>query len=138
MNYQYGVKVWGGFFNYEHKANHKKEKGEYTFDSETERELFIGELKLIERTLSRPCLATQKYEGYLCDEKITLHRISKHKGMKVHTTENMIPCTKYDEAIYHLENKWYLGFNDYPFGESFDYESEKVEVFEWVEGKFTK
>ena len=136
MNYQYGVKVWGGFFNDEHRANHGKEEGEYTFDSETARDLFVGELKLIERNIGRLCLVIHKYEGYLCNEKITLHRISKHKDVEVCTTETMFPCTKYDDAVYHLENKWYLGFNDYPFGESFDYENEKVEVCEWVEGRF--
>ena len=36
-----------------------------------------------------------------------------------------------------MENKWYVGFNDYPMGGDFDYDNEEFEVIqEWISGAF--
>ena len=36
-----------------------------------------------------------------------------------------------------MENNWYPGFNDYPLGENFDYNENKVTVIqEWITGSF--
>ncbi len=53
------------------------------------------------------------------------------------TTCTFPPCYPYSTVEYHIENKWYPGFNDYPLGEDFDYEKNKVEIIkEWVVGAF--
>jgi hypothetical protein len=136
MKYQYGVNLWGGFFNDEHYEIHKKESGNFVFDSKEDRETFISDLKAIEKRLNAKVLMTSEYEGYLCHEPIILHRISKFDGVEVHTTRELFRCEPYSSCEYMLEYKWYLGFNDYPFGEEFDYENNEVESVSWIEGRF--
>ena len=135
--YEYHVLIWGGFFNDEYKKIHKKEEGNYWFNSKSNRSKFIKELKFIEEKLNARHLAISESEGYHCRTTTKLHRIIKFKNKEYYSEYEMGINYPFDAAMYHLEWKWYPGFNDYPLGEDFDYENNKVDIIqEWITGAF--
>jgi len=137
MKYEYMLLVWGGFFNKEFQDIHKIEEGYYYFDTAEERETFVKKLRSIEEDLGAWYLMTLTQEGYHLRKDVILHRVTRFEGKDYHTSTEQIRGCSFETAKYHMENKWYLGFNDYPLGEDFDYDSDKVEVIaEWIEGCF--
>ena len=138
MKYEYMLHTWGGFYNKEFKRVHKYEPGYFYFDSKKERDEYLSKLKKVEESLNARSLAVDVEEGYhLRDGEIVAHRVCKYNGEARHTTRSFPPGYPYAIAVYHIENKWYPGFNDYPFGEDFDYERNKVTIIqEWITGSF--
>lgn len=137
MKYEYLLMTWGGFYNQENKDRHGLEPGYHYFDSEEERENYLRKLQRIEKRLNAKYLASMKSEGFNVREPVILNRVSSYKGREVHTTYESMPGTSYSIAAYLLENKWYPGHHDYPFGEDFDYESPSFKVVqEWITGQF--
>lgn len=135
--YEYHVLIWGGFFNDEYAKIHNIKEGDYWFNNESERDKFIRELKLIETKLSAKHLMISKSEGYHCRTRTELHRIIKFKNKEYYSKYDMGVNYPYDAAMYHLEWKWYPGFNDYPLGEDFDYNTNEIKVIqEWITGAF--
>ena len=135
--YQYHVKVWGGFFNEGFKEHHNFEAGDYIFDTKEERHLFISKLKEVENKLNIVPLMYNLTEGFNCDVATVLHRITEFNGEQVYTTLNMGINYPYKAAKKHLQKQWYPGFNDYPFGDNFDYGFNDVKtVSEWITGAF--
>lgn len=139
ITYKYHLSTWGGFYNEEYKKVHNKEKGDYLFDTYEEREAYIQELKTIEKDLNTKYLAISRTEGFNCHIRTVLHRVCELNGTLYHTTCDMGINYPYDAAQFHMQWKWYPGFNDYPFGESYDYNSEEYTIVqEWIEGAFIK
>lgn len=135
--YEYHVLVWGGFFNDQYVKIHNKKEGDYWFDNKSDRDKFIKELKEIEVKLNARHLMVSESEGYHCRIRTELHRIIKFKNKEYYSKYDMGINYPYDAAMYHLEWKWYPGFNDYPLGVDFDYEKNRVEIIqEWVTGAF--
>jgi len=135
--YHYNVLVWGGFFNKEYRKIHGYQDGNYRFKSIEERTKFINTLESIEFNLGAKYLMTSLSEGFNCFKSVHIHRICKYKDKTLHTKRNMGVNYPFDSAQYFLENKWYPGFNDYPFGEDFDYEDpDFIVIDEWVTGSF--
>lgn len=138
MKYEYMLDTWGGFYNENHKAVHGKDSGYHYFDTSEERDKYIEELRKIEKKLNAKSLMISLEEGFHTRIKVVAHRLTEYNGKTHHTTYEFPPCYPYEVAVYHLENKWYLGFNDYPLGEDFDYSDPKVFVVsEWIEGAFS-
>lgn len=136
--YEYHVLVWGGFFNDEYKKIHEKEPGNYWFNTRRERDRFIKNLKAIKTKLNTGPLAVSESEGYNCRIITKLHRVIRFKNKDYYSEYEMGINYPYDAAMYHMKWKWYPGFNDYPLGEEFDYEANKIEVIqEWVTGAFS-
>ncbi len=136
--YEYGVYLWGGFFNEEYQPLHGFEEGNYYFDTAEEREKFISELKDISQKHNAKYLMTHEFEGCSCRVPCILHRVTKFEGKEVYSTYDLFNCTSLDIAEYHLENKWFPGCNDNPFGEDFDYDNSDIEVHEWITGAFNE
>lgn len=137
MKYEFLLQTWGGFYNEEHKKVHGYEDGYHYFDTEKERAAYIESIKRVEIELGARYFAHSTAEGYHVRDEVIAHRICKHEGKEYHTTCAFPPCYPYIAAKYHVENKWYPGFNDYPLGEDFDYENNKIEIIkEWVVGAF--
>ncbi len=135
MRYEYLLHTWGGFYNKEY--SHNEESGYHYFDTEKERSEYLKKLKSIEKKLNARHLMTTLSEGYNTRTVTTLHRVIKWEDKEYYSKYEMSPNYPYDSAKYHLENKWYVGFNDYPLGEEFDYENNEVEVVqEWITGAF--
>lgn len=134
--YQYHVQLWGGFYNPEFAAIHGEKEGDYLFDSFEEREAYINKLKAIESELDAKYLMVKKTEGYNCNIRTIIHRVTKFKGKEYYTTRDLGINYLYEDAIYMLENKWYPGHNDYPLGDNFDYSREDYECKEWITGAF--
>ena len=135
--YLYLLHTWGGFYNKEHKDKHKETEGYYYFDTKEERSQYLEKLKDIEKELNAMRLMAKLTEGYNCGTITTLHRIIKFEGIEYYTKYELSPNYPYLAAKYHLENKWFLGFNDYPLGRDFDYENNKIEILqEWITGAF--
>lgn len=135
--YEYGLQTWGGFYNQEHQVKHKEQKGYKYFDTEEERDSYLEYLKHIEESTNAHYLMFNTFEGFCCRDVVTLHRISEYNGDQYHTKRELTPYYSYSAAKYMLEYKWYLGFNDYPLGKDFDYESENIKVIEeWISGNF--
>ncbi|KAA5532791.1 hypothetical protein [Paenimyroides baculatum] len=158
--YQYHVKVWGGFFNSDLKKEHNYESGDYIFDTKEERHAFLNNLIEIEkqlkvipffssegaedllnkvkRTGTNTTFMYNLTEGFNCDVATVLHRITEFNGEQVYTTLDMGINYPYKAAKKHLQKQWYPGFNDYPFGDNFDYGFNDVKtVSEWITGAFT-
>ena len=77
-------------------------------------------------------------EGYCCRTRTVLHRVIEWDGKRYYTQLDMGVNYPMDVAQYHLEWKWYPGFNDYPLGEDFDYDNNPVQIIqEWITGAFT-
>jgi hypothetical protein len=139
MKYEYFLLTWGGFYNKEYKDLHNEKPGYHYFDNKEDRDNYISKLRGIEKELSASYLMLVEREGYHVRSEVTINRVSKFEGKEIHTERKMGPGFEYSSAIYHLENKWYPGFNDYPFGEDFDYDTEGFEVIqEWVTGAFAQ
>lgn len=137
MKYQYLLHTWGGFYNDEYKSSHNESSGYHYFDTKLERTQYLEKLKEIEAQLSAFHLATDISEGYNTRTNTVLHRVIKWESKEYYSSYILPPNYPYGTAKYHLENKWYPGFNDYPLGEEFDYEKNKVEtVQEWITGAF--
>jgi hypothetical protein len=139
MKYEYLLHTWGGFYNEGNQKIHGELSGDHYFDIEKERETYLIKLKDIAKEIGTyDCrLMNHKEEGFTVRTPPMLHRISEYKGEQVHTTRDGRVLTKYDDCEYMLEYKWYPGFNDYPFGEDFDYEQEDFKIVqEWITGSF--
>ena len=135
MKYEYLLHTWGGFYNKYYQEKHGEVSGYHYFDSKEERDEYLEKLKKIEIELSAFHLVTILCEGYNTREVTTLHRVIKYEGKEYYSKYELSPNYPYDAAKYHLENKWYPGFNDYPLGEDFDYENVET-VQEWITGAF--
>ena len=135
MKYEYLLHTWGGFYNKYYQEKHGEVPGYHYFDSKEERDEYLEKLKKIEIELSAFHLVTILSEGYNTREVTTLHRVIKYEGKEYYSKYELSPNYPYDAAKYHLENKWYPGFNDYPLGEDFDYENVET-VQEWITGAF--
>ena len=135
MKYEYLLHTWGGFYNKYYQEEHGEVLGYHYFDSKEERDEYLEKLKKIEIELSAFHLVTILSEGYNTREVTTLHRVIKYEGKEYYSKYELSPNYPYDAAKYHLENKWYPGFNDYPLGEDFDYENVET-VQEWITGAF--
>ena len=132
--YEYHVFTWGGFYNDEHKAKHKREPGDYWFDTVEEREAYIKELESISKQLNAQVLMINRTEGFDCRTRTVAHRVSEYKGIRAYTTRDLGINYEFSAAKYMMENNWYPGFNDYPFGD-IDYTSEEFKVVgEWITG----
>lgn len=74
-------------------------------------------------------------EGYCCRIETILHRVVEWERKRYYSFYNMGFNYPISVAKYHLEYKWYCGFNDYPLGEDFDYEANELKVIqEWITG----
>ena len=133
--YQYHVLTWGGFYNVEYIKIHKMEAGDYFFYTKEDRDAFINLRVTIEKKLRTGVLVIQKTEGYCCDTRTVLHRVIEFEGAQYYTKHDMGINYPFSSAKYHLSNKWYPGYNDYPLGEDFDY-NEVTIVKEWITGAF--
>lgn len=137
MKYEYMLKVWGGFFNKEYRDQHNIEEGYYYFDKCEDRSVFIKKLEDIEKNLKAHYLMVDCREGYNLRTDTVLHRVINYQGKDYHSSRNLGRGYPFYAAETFLENNWYLGFNDYPLGEDFDYSSEDIEVVsEWIDGSF--
>jgi len=135
--YQYHVLTWGGFYNDEYKAIHGLEEGDFFFDSKGERDKFIRERKAIEKDLQAHFLMIHKTEGYNCHIRTICHRIVEIEGKQYYSTYDLGINYPFSSAVYMMNHKWYIGCNDYPLGEDFDYDSVEVKyIKEWVTGAF--
>ena len=136
--YQYHVLTWGGFYNTEYKAVHGLEPGDFLFDTESERSAFIAARRALETKLGAMHLMVSLSEGFHCDVRTTLHRMSEFRGKCVHTTYDLGVNYNLSTAAYHLQNKWYPGFNDYPFGDDdtiYDKGNPDFKILdEWITG----
>lgn len=137
MKYQYGVLTWGGFYNEEFVEKHGLEEGTKMFDTKDERNHYLSKLKGLSRSLNARELMVDEFEGYNCNEETVLHRVISFDGKEHYTNYNLGSDYPYTTAQYHLENKWYPGFNDYPLGEYFDYSKVTI-IQEWITGAFTQ
>ena len=134
--YEYLLFTWGGFYNKEHQDKHKEIGGCHYFDNFIERNNYLQKLKDIEFELNAKHLAFTVNEGFHVREHTILHRVILYNNINYYTQNDMGANYHYDAAKYHLQNKWYPGFNDYPLGEDFDYSKVKI-IQEWITGSFT-
>jgi hypothetical protein len=138
--YQYHLQTWGGFYNKEH--THGFKSGDYIFDTLEERDAYINKLKQAEIDYPKArMLALSTSEGYNCNVRTTLHRVIEFENKEYYTTYDMGINFPYSTAQFHMEYKWYPGFNDYPLGENFPYDNpkeyQKIKIKqEWITGAF--
>jgi hypothetical protein len=132
--YQYGLTTWGGFYQPEYR--HYFVSGDFFFNTKLERDAYIEVVLEAARRLGK-IAAFDTFEG--CNvQKTVLNRLSEWEGERVHTHRSMFYRQSLGSCLYHLAHKWYPGFNDYPFGEDFDYEKNKITIIdEWIEGSFS-
>ena len=135
--FEYYVKTWGGFYNEEHKQIHGLSEGDYWFDTKIEADKFIEDRKKIEKELGANYLACELHSGYTTRIKTELHRVIEYEGKEYYTSYDIGYNYPMKAALYHMEYKWYPGFNDYPLGEDFNYSKVKIKQ-EWVTGAYTK
>lgn len=114
--YQYHVQTWGGFYNKEHKRIHGLTPGDFVFDSPEERDAFIAHRRAVEQKLSACHLMVRLSEGFCCNIRTVLHRVSEYKGVRKYTSYDLGVNYSFRAAAYHMEDKWFPGCNDYPFG----------------------
>lgn len=137
LKYEYHLLTWGGFYNEEHQKIHKQISGDFWFNSNEDREKYIDELKEIEAKLGAKYLVVLCTEGYNCRVRTKIHRVCEYKGKQYYSEYDMGINYGIDESAYHLEYKWYPGFNDYPLGEQFDYSNPEFKIIsQWVSGAF--
>lgn len=137
MKYEYLLHTWGGFYNKKFKNKHGEVEGYHYFNTKQERCDYLAKLRKIEKDLNAIYLVVEESEGYNTRTVPILHRVVKWENKKYYSKYELSPNYPYNVAKYHLENKWYPGFNDYPLGEDFDYENNKVEIVqEWITGAF--
>jgi len=136
--YEYMLNTWGGFYNKEYQKIHGKKCGLHYFDTENDRDNYLDKLKLIEVNYNAKHLMFTVAEGFHTRTNVVAHRVCRHDGKFYHTKHEFWPCYSYSSALYHMEYKWYLGFNDYPLGEDFDYDKNQIEIIqEWISGAFS-
>ena len=135
--YEYCVFSWGGFFNDENRKIHGRTEGAKYFNSKQMANKYIESIRKEEVHLNAKHLMIVEYEGFFCRTPVNLHRVIEVDGNQYYSSYDMAPVRDYDTALYHLENKWYPGFNDYPLGENFNYDEVKI-VQEWISGAFEK
>jgi hypothetical protein len=133
LKYQYRLYAWGGFYNKEFKNKHKEEPGEYLFDTEQERREYLNKLKKIENKLNARFLVVDLSEGYNVIIPTVAHRVIEYNKERYYSTYKFDIKVSFDVAKYHIEYKWYPGFNDYPLGKNFDYSKIKI-IQEWITG----
>lgn len=132
--YEYCLKTWGGFFNEEFAKEHLYNPGVRFFDTEKEREVYLGQMRWWEIELNARHLTALKVEGYNL-ERTVVHRITEWEGESYYTSSEMTYGLTPEVAQYHLDSQWTPGHNDYPLGEDFDYETNKVTIIqEWFTG----
>lgn len=131
--YEYHVRTWGGFYNEEYQSVHKKESGDFWFDTIEARRAYIDELRQIEQTMNARHLALTTTEGFCCRIRTVCHRVIEFDGKQYYTTSDLGVNCSFSVAEYWMSDKWYPGFNDEPLGEDFDYTKVKV-VAEWITG----
>jgi hypothetical protein len=137
LKYEYSLFTWGGFYNEKFLKLHKQKAGYHFFDSNEERDSFVVKLRKIEDDLDAKHLMVSKCEGYNARVETVLHRVVKFRDKEYHSKYSLGLCYPYNLAIFYFDNKWYPGFNDYPLGESFDYENNEIEIVqEWIVGAF--
>ncbi len=135
LEYEYHLYTWGGFYNEKYYKIHQKPRGNFWFKTKEERQSFIDELKQIEKELNAFHLCMNLTEGYCCRIHTVLHRVIEWNGITYYSSYDMGVNYPIESAKYHLEYKWCVGFNDYPLGEDFDYENNKIKVIqEWITG----
>lgn len=160
-DYLYALYAWGGFFNEEnakiHLVNPKNYENVVFFKNKEDRDAIIYSLNVIADDMQKKGHSTCKlmittHEGYDMDKPVVCHRVSEYKGKRVHTTFNMKIGTTIQDAMFWMNEKWYPGHNDYPFGtpevksiegykhltEEYDpYNSDDFKIIqEWVTGAF--
>lgn len=138
LKYEYHLLTWGGFYNEEYLKIHNIQSGDYYFDTAEERQAFIDKINVFAKELNTFKPAIILTEGHCCRTRTVLHRVIEWDGEIYYTENDMGVNYPFDSAEYYLEHKWYPGFNDYPLGEDFDYENNKVKIIqEWITGAFT-
>lgn len=137
--YLYRMYAWGGFFNEEHKSIHQFADGEYIFNTKEARQKQIDAMEKCSKEMNAHVLCIALTEGFHVHDFVTFHRVCEYKGKRVYTATKIETSPyEYSDAEYFIEWKWYPGFNDYPFGEDFDYEDPEFKVLqEWITGAFT-
>lgn len=140
MKYEYRLYTWGGFYNKHNRDVHNEPSGAHYFSTLEERQDYKYKLLSYSQTLldlgnNDSHLVFDESEGYNCRTPVTLHRVIKFKGKEYHSYNELVLSVSFETAKYHLETKWYPGFNDYPLGEDFDYELVET-VQEWITGSF--
>ena len=138
LKYQYHIQLWGGFYNDNHKKKHGFEPGDYLFDTKEQREKYLNNLETISEKLNAKMLAYTKTEGFNCDTRTVLHRVTEFEDKIYYTERDLGINYPYDSAKYMIEWKWTPGCNDYPLGEDFEYDERQNEynVHEWITGAF--
>ncbi len=131
--YEYHVQTWGGFYNKEHAKKHKLKEGDFFFDTKEARNSFIENRRRIEKELDAHVLMIDTTEGFCSRIKTVLHRVIEVDGVQYYSQREMGFNYPFGAAKYHMEWKWYPGFNDYPLGEGFDYSGVKI-VQAWITG----
>lgn len=133
--YEYHLRTWGGFYNEQYLNIHQKSEGDFWFDTNEERQQYVNELKTLKKELNANSLMLVFTEGYCCRIETILHRVVEWKGKRYYSFYNMGINYPISVAKYHLEYKWYCGFNDYPLGEDFDYKTNELKIIqEWITG----
>lgn len=144
LKYRYSVYTWGGFYNEEYQKIHKQVEGLRVFDNLREKTRYIILLRKIEKELDAKYLMMVQDEGFAVATPLTCHRVINLNGKYYYSSDtiNVWPTFEdsFSTACYHMEWKWYPGFNDYPAGEELadeevDYSTAKV-VQEWITGAF--
>lgn len=137
MVYEYLLVTWGGLYNLPKVHNHKE--GRHYFPTKESRAKYMHTLRKLNRALGNLGLVMDDdEEGYHVRTITTLHRMSEYKGVRKHTTYELNSIFSHSTAKFNLENKWYPGHNDYPFGECVDYYTDKEFkiIQEWITGSF--
>lgn len=138
QKYEYHLLTWGGFYNEEYVKIHKQKEGDFWFDTAEERYEYLKKLKDIEKELGAEHLVYTSSEGYCCRVRTVLHRVVEYDGKRYYSSYDLGVNYPFETAKYHLQYKWYCGFNDYPLGEDFDYEKNEPKVIqEWITGAYS-
>lgn len=137
LKYEYHLKTWGGFYNNEYYKIHGLKGGDFWFDTLEARQEYIDKLKLIEIDLHAVRLMIKLTEGYCCRIRTKLHRVIQFDGKQYYSKYDIGVNYPFNAAQYHLQYKWYPGFNDYPLGENFDYNNVEI-IKEWITGAFSE
>ena len=137
MKYLYYLYTWGGFYNNVYVQIHKQRPGSFWFNTKVDRQIYIDTLKDIEIKLSANTLAIELSEGYHCMVSTELHRCIEFEGNTYYSTYDLGINYPFDTALYHLQYKWRLGYNDYPLGDTFNYNDFNIKLIkEWITGAF--
>ncbi len=139
--YEYGVHIWGGFFNELNPYKHDIKRGSHYFDTEQERDDFIKLLRKHEtegrKVYRLSTIATHKTEGVGIRNHSCCHRIVEYKGVHYYSKNQWSWVEDVEALKYHMEWKWYPGFNDdvveETLKEDVDYKEVTI-VEEWVTG----